>query len=250
MKNELNIEPYYKKLIELGYEPFNYSEKHYIFSKENDIIKIARSTYNCALIDESYCIEKCAHDILREKGFPAAKINKIYKPGELIDSFSVLEEEKIFGKVFYNKGCERYVLERIIGVMESATCIKLNNFGMMNQDGNAKYSSWSEYLNDVIEKNCCSEKKEHYKHLMTKIPKEVQASFVLTDCNTANFIFVGKDIKGIIDVERPLCGDKDFLYGVIKARNPYMYGLVEDKIQPIKEKVHFYSEIYHLIFKQ
>ena len=29
-----------------------------------------------------------------------------------------------------------------------------------------------------------------------------------------------------------------------------MYGLVEDRIQPIKEKVHFYSEIYHLIFKQ
>ena len=92
MKNEPFIEPYYQKLIELGYSPYNYSEKHYIFAQGDKIIKIARSSYNSKLIDESYYIEKRAHEILNTNGLSAAKVSRIYEKGVLVDNFTVLEE--------------------------------------------------------------------------------------------------------------------------------------------------------------
>ena len=51
MKNEPKKEPYYNNLIALGYVPFNYSEKHYLFTRGNKVIKIARASYNTSDTD-------------------------------------------------------------------------------------------------------------------------------------------------------------------------------------------------------
>lgn len=103
MKNEPKKEPYYNNLIAFGYVPFNYSEKHYLFTRGNKVIKIARASYNTSDTDESYYIEKYSHDVLIGHGFPVVKIDKIYDKGELVDEFVVLEEEKKTGKYFITK---------------------------------------------------------------------------------------------------------------------------------------------------
>ena len=248
MKNEPFNEPYYEALTGLGYLPYNYSEKHYIFVKGDKILKIARSNYDSAILDESYYVERKAHEILISNGLSVAKICRIYEKGELVNNFTALEEEKAEGQVFYNKNSDKNILKSILVFMENATQIKSNRFGMMNGNGEAKFSSWKEYLSSVIAKSNC-EDKEYFKRELNKIPDITQSSFVITDCNTANFVFENGKLKCTLDVERPLWGDKNFLYGIIKARNPYMFELVENRIKPQGEIIDFYSKIYNLIFE-
>ena len=150
MTNEPQKEPYYNNLISLGYVPFNYSEKHYIFSKGNKIIKIARASYNNPTIDESYYIEKFSHNILISHNFPVVKIDKIYDKGELVDDFVVLEEEKKDGQVFYNKDCNTMILSQIVSFIEQVTQIKANSFGFMDRCGRSEHSSWRSFLMSII----------------------------------------------------------------------------------------------------
>ena len=131
--------------------------------------------------------------------------------------------------------------------MESATQIKSDSFGMMDENGKAQYSSWKAYLQSVINKSN-SKEKENLECELNKIPDVPQAAFVITDCNAANFIFEEAKLKCAIDIERPLWGDQNFLYGVIKARNPFMYELIENRMKPTRALIDFYSKVYGLIF--
>lgn len=246
MINSPEGEKYYNFLIEQGYRYFNYSEKHFVFEKGGRIIKIAKNTYNNEDTDESYFIEKIAHDLLLRHNFPAVEIYKIYQKGEFIDDFIVLEEEKAYGKIEYGKNCGENYLSQAINIMQKATNIKSNKFGMMNKDGSAEFSSWKEFLYSVIERMPEKEQADIYRKI-EDLPKVEESSFVFTDCNMANFVFNGQRLVKVIDVERPLWGDPHFLYGVIKERNPYMYNLLsKDKNFDIIE---IYAKIYSYIFK-
>lgn len=248
MINNPETEPYFKYLTTLGYQPFNYSEKHYLFTKERRIIKIARSIYNNPNTDESYYIEAQAHKILQLNGFDVAKINHIYKKGELVNDFIVLEEEKINGQVYYQKDSDINVLKQIIEYMQNATEIEGERFGMVDKCGGAIYSSWLDFLTMVISR-IESDDKERLLRELIYVPQDVKSSFVFTDCNTANFVFESDKLKCAIDIERPMWGDRDFLFGVIKARNPYMFDLAV-KLGYVKnmQLINLYSEIYNYIF--
>lgn len=246
MINSPEGEKYYDFLIEQGYRYFNYSEKHFVFEKGERIIKIAKNTYNNEDTDESYFIEKIAHDLLLRHNFPAVEIYKIYQKGEFIDDFIVLEEEKAYGKICYGKNCGENYLLQAINIMQKATNIKGNKFGMMNKDGSAEFSSWKEFLYSVVERMLEKEQADIYRKI-EDLPKIEESSFVFTDCNMANFVFNGQRLVKVIDVERPLWGDPLFLYGVIKNRNQYMYNLLnKDKKSDIIE---IYAKIYPYIFK-
>lgn len=247
MKNEPYNEPYYNELIKLGYLPFNYSEKHYIFTKGDRIIKIARSAYNSTSIDESYYIEKKAHEILNTNGLNAVKVSNIYRKDELVDDFTVLEEERADGQIFYKKNSDENVLGSILSFMEDASQIKSEFYGMMDKNGEAKYSSWKAFLRSVINKSSAKDR-EQLECALNRVADIPQSCFVMTDCNTANFVFENGKLKYAFDVERPLWGDKNFLYAVIKARNPYMFERIKNRIKPISGLIDFYCKIYDLIF--
>lgn len=248
MENNPQAEPYYARLTALGYHSFNYSEKHYLFSKGCNVIKIARSAYNNPCTDESYYIESRAHDILLLHGLATAKVNRIYEKGELVDGFVVLEEEKIDGQVFYRKDSDERILKQILGYINAASNIEGKTFGMMDKYGAAAYSSWKDFLISVISKAEAKDGERLLRELVY-VPKCIKPSFVFTDCNTANFIFESDKLKCAVDVERPLWGDCDFLYGVIKARNPYMFNLAV-KLGYIKNMrlINLYSELHKYIF--
>lgn len=248
MENNPCAEPYYDRLIALGYQSFNYSEKHYLFCKDDRIIKIARNIYNNADTDESYYIEKTAHDILSAHGFTVAKVNRIYDKGELIENFVALEEEKINGQVYYRKDSDENVLRQILRFMQDVTQINETRFGMLDKFGNAPYSTWKDYLSVVISRADTVDKKYLFQEL-EYVPNDIIPSLLLTDCNTANFIFESDKLKCAIDVERPLFGDKDFIYGTIKARNPYMFELaVKDGYIKNIRLIDFYCRLYKYIF--
>lgn len=79
------------------------------------------------------------------------------------------------------------------------------------------------------------------------VPELTESVFVLTDCNTANFIFNHGKLQYAIDIERPLLGDRNFIYGMIKARNRFMYQCVSEKLN--EELIDYYAKIYEqLIF--
>ncbi len=241
MKNEPQKEPYYNNLISLGYVPFNYSEKHYIFSKGNKIIKIARASYNNPTIDESYYIEKFSHDILIKNNFPVVKIDKIYDKGELIDDFVVLEEEKKDGQVFYNKDCDTTILSQVVSFIQRVAHIKSSAFGFMDKYGKSEHTSWSSFLKSLIDKTNSALKAELLADFDI-VPELTESAFVLTDCNMANFIFNHGKLQCAIDIERPLWGDRNFIYGMIKARNRFMYKCVTEKLN--EELIDYYAKIY------
>lgn len=248
MENNPCAEPYYDRLIALGYQSFNYSEKHYLFCKGDELIKIARNIYNNPDTDESYYIEKTAHEILLAHGFMAARVNRVYDKGELIEDFVALEEEKINGQVYYRKDSDENLLRQILRFMQDATKIKGMRFGMLDKFGNAPYLSWKDYLSVVISKADKADRKYFFQELEC-VPNDAMPSFLLTDCNTANFIFESGKLKCAIDVERPLYGDRDFIYGMIKARNPYMFELaVKDGYIENMRLIDFYCRLYKYIF--
>ena len=246
MEADSSREPYYKTLIRRGYTYLTCSEKHYIFEKERVVVKIAKSEYNNSETDESYYIEKAALDCLSLHGLPVAKVHKIYAKGELLDDFTVLEEEKVNGVVYYKKDSKEDILRQALNLMTEATKIAGSKFGLMDQDGEAKYSSWQEFLLEVVEKMPQDERRLCVQKIES-MPKPEKPSFVFTDCNMGNFIFRGKRLEKAIDVERPLWGDKLFLYGVIKSRNPYMYRMAPEREE--SEIIRFYAKIYPYIFK-
>lgn len=213
MKNEPKKEPYYNNLIAFGYVPFNYSEKHYLFTRGNKVIKIARASYNTSDTDESYYIEKYSHDVLIGHGFPVVKIDKIYDKGELVDEFVVLEEEKKDGQVFYNKDCNTMILSQIVSFIEQVTQIKANSFGFMDRCGRTEHSSWRSFLMSIIERANPKQKAELLAGFDI-VPELKESVFVLTDCNTANFIFNHGKLQYAIDIERPLLGDRYHSYFV------------------------------------
>lgn len=244
MENNPCTEPYCDRLIALGYQPCNYSEKHYLFCKDNKIIKIARNIYNNADTDESYFIKKTAHEILLCHGFTATKVNRIYNKDELVENFVVLEEDKIEGQVYYRKDSDEKVLRQILHFMQDATKINGTRFGMLDKFGNALYSSWKDYLSVVIS-NANTKDRKCFLQELRYVPNDVKSSFVFTDCNTANFIFESGRLKCAIDVERPLFGDKNFIYGMIKARNPYMVELaVKNAYIKNMRLIDFYCRLY------
>lgn len=245
MKNEPKKEPYYNNLIALGYVPFNYSEKHYLFTRGNKVIKIARANYNTPKTDESYYIEKYSHDVLIGHGFPVVKIDKIYDKGELVDEFVVLEEEKKDGQVFYNKDCNTAILLQIINFIQQAAQIKSSFFGFIDRYGKSKHSSWRSFLMSIIERAKPKEKAELLADFDI-VPELTEGVFVLTDCNTANFIFNHEKLQYAIDIERPLWGDRNFIYGMIKARNQFMYQCVQTKLD--EKLIDYYVKIYKYLF--
>ena len=245
MINDPKKEPYFDRLTSLGYTPLNYSEKHYIFSKGNKVIKIARSAYNTFQTDESYYIEKASHDLLIEHGLPVVNIGKIYEKGELIDDFIVLEEDKIDGEIFYQKNCDRELLSQAVGFMQRTTQIMSPAFGFIGKDGKAKFPSWRSFLESVID-HTEPQQKEKLRRGLDKVPKLSEGSFVLTDCNMANFIFNEGRLRCVIDIERPLMGDKNFIYGMFMLRNESMLHCVTERFDD--ELIAYYAKIYECMF--
>lgn len=245
MTNEPQKEPYYNNLKALGYLPFNYSEKHYIFSRDNKVIKIARASYNTPNTDESYYIEKFSHDILISHNFPVVKIDKIYDKGELVDDFVVLEEEKKDGQVFYNKACETTILSQIATFIQQVAQIKSSSFGFIDRYGKSEHTSWTSFLKSLIE-SANPELKAELLAGFDIVPELTESAFILTDCNTANFIFNHGKLQYAIDIERPLWGDRNFIYGMIKARNQFMYQCVPTEIN--EELIDYYAKIYKYLF--
>ena len=78
------------------------------------------------------------------------------------------------------------------------------------------------------------------------VPELKESVFVLTDCNTANFIFNHGKLQYAIDIERPLWGDRNFIYGMIKARNRFMYQRVPTEIN--EKLIDYYAKIYKYLF--
>ena len=78
------------------------------------------------------------------------------------------------------------------------------------------------------------------------VPELKESVFVLTDCNTANFIFNHGKLQYAIDIERPLLGDRNFIYGMIKARNQFMYQYVPTEIN--EKLIYYYAKIYKYLF--
>ena len=245
MINDPRSEPYYDHLIKMGYSFLDYSEKHYIFERAGRVIKVAKSLYNHEKTDESYEIEKAAHELLRINQVPVAEIYNVYPKGSFLDEFTVLEEEKVNGEIYYKKDCEKNLLSQALQLMQTATRIKGKNFGMMERDGHAAFSSWKEFLYYAV-KDMKNGEKELICRKIQALPNIIESAFVFTDCNMANFVFNGNQLVKAIDVERPLWGDPYFLYGVIKRRNPYMYVLIGKEAE--SEIVDLYAKIYPYIF--
>ena len=245
MINDPRSEPYYDHLIKMGYCFLNYSEKHYIFERAGRVIKVAKSLYNHEKTDESYEIEKAAHDFLRFYRIPAAELYNIYPKGSFLDDFAVLEEEKVNGEIYYKKDCEKNFLMQALRLMRAVTRIKGKNFGMLEKDGHAKFLSWKDFLYDAV-KGVPNGKREFICSKIQTLPDITEPAFVFTDCNMANFVFNGNYLIKALDVERPLWGDPLFLYGVIKRRNPYMYVLIGKEAE--SEIVDLYAKIYPYIF--
>ncbi len=245
MINNPQEEPYFHRFVSLGYTPLNYSEKHYIFAKGNKVIKIARSVYNTLQTDESYYIEKAAHDLLIEHGMPVVNIGKIYQKGELIKDFTVLEEDRVEGEIFYRKNCDVALLSQVVCFMQRAAQITAPSFGFFEKDRRAQFSSWRSFLKSVIDRANPQRKGILYKGL-DMVPRLSEASFVPSDCNMANFIFRGGRLKCVIDIERPLWGDKNFIYGMFKARNESLLHCVTEKFDD--KLVDYYAQIYECMF--
>ena len=245
MINNPKGEPYYDYLIHSGYVFCNYSEKHYIFEKDGRIIKIAKSIYNNDDTDESYFIERMAHSVLQAYNLPIAEIYDVYPKGEFLEGFVVLEEEKVEGEIYYRKDCHESCLLQAVHLMQEASKIKGKSFGMMERDGQAKFSSWKDFLYSILDK---MPEKERAKNRckVDDMPELTEASFVFTDCNMANFVFNTERLKKAIDIERPLWGDPLFLNGIIKKRNPYMYALMNREGESYI--VDLYAELSPYIF--
>ena len=78
------------------------------------------------------------------------------------------------------------------------------------------------------------------------VPELKESVFVLTDCNTANFIFNHEKLQYAIDIERPLWGDRNFIYGMLKARNRFMYQCAPTEIN--EKLIYYYAKIYKYLF--
>lgn len=178
MINDPRSEPYYDHLIKMGYCFLNYSEKHYIFERAGRVIKVAKSLYNHEKTDESYEIEKAAHDLLRFYRIPAAEIYKIYPKGSFLDDFAVLEEEKVNGEIYYKKDCRKSFLMQALCLMQKATRIKGKNFGMMGKGGQAKFSSWRDFLFDAV-KDMPNSEREFICSKIQTLPDITEPAFVL-----------------------------------------------------------------------
>lgn len=246
MINNPKSEPYYSYLIRLGYVFCNYSEKHYIFEKDGRVIKVAKSIYNNESTDESYFIERAAHSLILSYKLPVAKIYNVYPRGKFLEGFAVLEEEKVEGEIYYKKDCPKSCLLQAIYLMQEAAKIKGNSFGMMERNGQAKFSSWKDFLYSIVGRIPESEQ-NLFRQGIEDLPELKGASFIFTDCNMANFVFDGEHLVKGIDIERPLWGDPLFLYGVIKSRNSYMYALLGKEAH--LDIIDFYAKIYPFIYE-
>lgn len=245
MGNKPQTEFYYQTLIENGYEFLDYSEKHYVFRKDNRIIKVAKKIYNTLDNDESFEIEKLAHELMIRFGLPVAKITRIYQKGELLYDYTILEEEYCEGDVFYNKDLSTDLLRQIYGFLETSSKIGNDKFGFLSNDKCKMYNSWKEFIISIIA-NAKTDKSVLIDGLNV-VPNEVEAKLILTDVNTANFIFIDGKINKVIDIERPLFGDKQFLYAVIKSRNLKLFGLIDNnKIN--HQLVDYYQIVYKHLF--
>jgi len=246
MINSPQIEPYYKKLMELGYSPLDYSEKHYVFRKDLQIIKIARSSYNTVANDDSFCIEKVAHDLLGEAGLPVAKILEVYERDILIPNFAVLCEEYYEGQVYYSKDTSCDLLIQIWELIHSATTITRNTFGYVKTDGTIQNATWHSFLRDIA--NSAKSDKSLLFSGIKYVPEPKSSSFIFTDINVANYIFENKKLKVAIDVERPIFGDKTFIYSVIKSRNPKLFSIIKNATFLDMSLIDYYCIVYNHLF--
>ena len=172
-----------------------------IFGK--DSLFYSQKQINHEKTDESYEIEKAAHDLLRFYHVPVADIYNIYPKGSFLDDFVVLEEEKVEGEIHYKKNCGEKFLLQALRLMQTAAQIKGKNFGMMGKDGQATFLSWKDFLYDAV-KDMPNSEKEFICRKIQALPEIIEPAFVFTDCNMANFVFSGDYLIKSIDVERPL----------------------------------------------
>ena len=244
MYNQPTKEPYYNALIDMGYTPLDYSKKHYVFKKDNSVIKIARSEYNCADNNDSFFIEKCSHDILSQANFPIARISKIYNKNELVPDFYVLEEDYCEGDVYYSKNIANNLLLQIWDTLFEATQITSDLYGFIDCNGKAPFNIWHDFLLFVA--THASSDKEPLLNGIPSCSNITKGSFLFTDLNTANFIFSNNKLCKIIDVERPIYGDTLMLYAMAKIRNPELYSLI--KPQQSTEIIDYYCLVYKHLF--
>lgn len=239
-------EPYYAELIRLGYKPLDYSEKHYVFRKDSHIFKIARSCYNTIDNDDSFHIEKVAHDLLCATGLPVAKIENLYERNIIVPDFAILQEKYYEGQIYYSKDIDEALLSQVWSLIQSATTVTKNTFGFLQADGTTHNSTWQSFLQDVA--NRAKSDKDILLRGLNKVPVPTVSSFIFTDVNMANFIFFNNKLKVAIDIERPLFGDNQFLYAVIKERNPKLFQ-VAIKIADINiPLIDYYCTIYKHLF--
>lgn len=247
MENKPQKEPYYQELIKLGYAPLNYSDKHYIFRKGDIIIKIARNEFNGPSNDESFIIEKTAHDLLLKYNMPVAKIRRIYTKKELIEDFSALEEEYVYGDIFYDKNSDVGLLLEVFRFADCTANIVSKKFGWVNCDGAGDFDSWKEFIRHIIDSS--KSDRESLENGFRFVPDKCDGSFILTDMNMANFVFTDGKLKCALDIERPLFGDKLFLYAVIKMRNPKMFSLLPISFDQYQlSLIDYYSLVYKHLF--
>lgn len=244
--NNAQAEPYHSKLISCGFNLLDYSKKHFVYRKDDKIIKVAKSEYNNAANDESFLIEKVTHDLLLGNNLPVARIFNIYKKGEFLDDFTVLEEEYCNGDVFYYKDCPANILLQIWEFLQSVTKISNKEFGFIDKFGDCNYYSWTEFLR-FIAKTAKSDN-ELLLDGISKIPNNETSYLITTDINTANFIFDNGILEKVIDIERSIYGDRNFILAVIKQRNLNLYKLVANKFSIDNTLLNYYCLVYKHLF--
>ncbi len=247
MINNPRQEPYFSYLQDLSYQPFSYSEKHYVFEKNGVVLKIARTMYNSAEIDESYRIEKAAHDLLQKNHFPVAPVIQVLERGEFFSDFAILKEVKIEGEICYAKEQSKNRLAQALSFMEKATSLFNTEFGFFNEIGGGSHKGWHEFLKFVAMK--AKTDKQYLIEGISSIPKLEHASFIMTDSNMGNFIFEKNQLKCVIDIERPIWGDKLFLYAVVCVRNQYMAKCITKKFsKDEQDRINYYKVVYQHLF--
>lgn len=232
---------------------------HLVYKKGNSVFKVPKDNFVTFNSKEHFEIEKTSLDILRNHGFPAVRVRKIYEKGELVPSKYVLEEDYLSGIVKDNKDISLTERRSIVDIMLGINQIKIPRFGSITKEGVGINASWREFLENIICDNTeilvsyLSDKKMRdilntLHDFLNDVPQLIQGYFLLLDTNSNNFIFNEQgDIIGLIDVDHPASGDRLYDYAALEWFHPISFSVLEELIKfkdYERELMYYYSLLF------
>ncbi|WWR17204.1 hypothetical protein V1224_07210 [Lachnospiraceae bacterium JLR.KK008] len=195
---------------------------HHIYEKDGYIYKIVKEDRPLFHRADHFEKEQKILTMLRTQGFPVAAVERIFRPGELIDGFPVLQERKITDTVYDEYRIPRGCVDEIVCFLAETAKLQAPGFGVLyeDRDRNAKeyeYDDWDVFIAVQLKLACAleiDEKQETLAFLQQLVLENRDqfryyepARFLIMDPNPQNFFFDGEELTNAIDIDHPLGGD-------------------------------------------